>query len=296
MQSCILSAAAIPCSRLERVTMSLHYPRNSIQNSLCLTLALLFACSFNAYHPTDTGTPSGLDAQGYTREGERYLRRGNYEKADEMFAKAIELDGYRGYARLGAAKAAFDKWGFSQRKLQELFLKDTAAADTLPFQTIVRLFNEWTYDDLDSLYAPAHVAVDADEGVLNAMFDEAGFEASDDFDPVWIAADFSLLLAFHAFVGLLDFNDDGHITEEDNPFAGLSIEITEDTVIIQGLQAILDDQALRAQWIANANESMMEADEAARVFVETFGDSTTSYDAIDTLLVDLEQTLTGTTH
>ncbi|MBD3391235.1 MAG: hypothetical protein GF418_04190 [Chitinivibrionales bacterium] len=254
-------------------------------------LALLFvSCGFNLYNPTDKGAPGGLDAEGLRLEGDRLLRDGDHAGAADMYRQAIDADPNLGYARLGRAKAAFDQWGFSQTRLLELFSRDSSSQDAMPFQTVVAIFNDWELTTLDSLYAPAHVAVDYTDGVLNPMF-SSGFAASDGFDTAWIAADFSLLLGFHAFISLLDFDDNGRITQDDLPFQDLNLVITEDTVIIEGLDALLADPAYRQAWENNANESLAEADIAANVFLGTFGDSSQTYDEVDTLMMHLQETL-----
>jgi hypothetical protein len=219
------------------------------RTALTLVALALFVlhCSFNAYHPTDTGTPGGLDADGHTREGERLLRDGDWEAAADEFSNAIELDSNSGYARLGYAKATFDRWGLSQTRILKLFARDSVSQGAAPFQTIAEFFNDRTLELLDSLYAPAHVAVDIDNGILNPLFD-ISFVASDDFQPAWIAADFSLLLAFHAFISLLDLDDNGRIDSNDIPFGALSLTITEDTVIVEGLDALLSDAEYRSRW------------------------------------------------
>jgi hypothetical protein len=125
------------------------------------------------------------------------------------------------------------------------------------------------------------------------LFDTLGYVSTDNFDPLWIAPDYALLCAFHAFIGLLDFNDDGRINSDDNPFEGLNLVITADTVIIEGLDSLLNNPQWRDRWVANALESIDEAGAGARVFIETFGDSSATYGEVDSLLADLKTTLTA---
>ncbi len=247
----------------------------------------LVCVSCNVFNPSGAGPEGSLDAEGHVAEGERLLREGNPYAAHAEFAQAIRLDPMSGYARLGSAKASFDKYDLSYYRVMNWFVGDSTSEDSL-FDRLLDTLYTWTYATVDSVYAPVHEAV----GVLEPMYPEKPdtFVATDQFSPSWVAADFSIILTTHAFLGLLDFDSDGRITTADNPFMGISVRREGDSLVIEGLDAILADEQLQARWKAKAAESVDDAATAARVFTETFADTST-VGRVDSLLTLYEDVL-----
>lgn len=247
----------------------------------------LVCVSCNVFNPSGDGPESSLDAEGHVAEGEQFLREGNPFAAHAAFADAIRLDPLSGYARLGSAKASFDKYDLSYYRVMNWFVGDSASEDSL-FDRLLDTLYTWTYATVDSVYAPVHEAV----GVLEPMYPEKPdtFVATDEFSPSWVAADFSIVLTTHAFLGLLDFNSDGRIDSADNPFLGISVKWDGDSLVIDGLDAILADEELQARWKEKARQSAGEVATAARVFTETFADTSTVA-GVDSLLTLYEDVL-----
>ena len=59
---------------------------------LTLLLMLLLIASCNLFNPTGSRTPSSSDADALILEGYLQYQNGNYEKASDMFEKAIKAD------------------------------------------------------------------------------------------------------------------------------------------------------------------------------------------------------------
>lgn len=247
-------------------------------------LAFLVVSCQNAYNPSMRNPGRELSAQGHTQEAQRLLREKEIEAAMKEFQIALDMDPALGNARLGYAKASFDLYQLSQARLVQWFASDTGVQDTFSLKVIDSLFN-WAWGIVDSIYAPVHMAV----VVMNPMYEE-GWQASDDFDPLWVGTDYTILLTSHALLGLLDFNNDGHINDEDNPFKDVRIEWTGDSLIVEGLEEVLNNPEWKQQWIEKASQSVDEIHTAARVFAETFED-TTIYRQVDSLFVLVEDAL-----
>src|SRR5574344_806037 len=74
-------------------------------NPLTLLLMLLLIASCNLFNPTGHRTPSSSDADALILEGYLQYQKGNYEKASDMFEKAIKADSTKSEAWLGLAKS-----------------------------------------------------------------------------------------------------------------------------------------------------------------------------------------------
>lgn len=245
-----------------------------------LFVGLFFlSCSLNIFSPVQGVFP--LDAQGHVLEGQRLLRDDKSQEAFQEFNTAISMDPTMGYARLGLAKAAFRLYGLDPISiLQTLSSKDSL--NKIPIDTFFR----HGLSKIDSLYAPIHIA----DTVLKPMFVDTPYKCDDNFDPKWVASDFSLILTAHAFLGILDFNNDGRINELDNPFKGLSVAWVNDSLKIDGLDSLLQDSTYRAQWLTKADSTVADITLAAHVFIATFAD-TSIYGKVDSLLTDFKAEL-----
>jgi hypothetical protein len=256
--------------------MLADFVKSSLPHSLLLAGAiasvLTLSCSTNIFNPAGKKPFYEIDARGHLLEGRRYLREERPFDAYDEFDKALSMDKYLGAARFGLAKSAFRMFDLNPVRLLESLSGDSADSSA-----IRRLFSlSWT--SVDSIYAPVHMA----DTTLKPMF-LPGYASSDGFDPSWIAADFSLIAGMHALVGMLDFDNNGRLNEQDNPFRSVSIAWNGTSLEVTGVRELLQDSLFRAAMLAKIDSSVKDARLAVGVFAKTFADSA-KYAGVDSLL------------
>jgi hypothetical protein len=242
--------------------------------AVCVCAAPFFTCTTNVFNPSGAKPFYGLDATGHVLLGQQYLRDAKPYDAFSEFNQAIALDPAMGAARLGLAKAAFNLYGFGTVEILNLL-----KTDSIKKRIEIGDIFSWTLSRIDSIYAPVHIA----DTVLSPLYSRS-FRASDGFDPAWIAADYSIVMTIHSFLGLLDFNDDGRINAGDNPFLGISVSWAGDSLVIKGLDELLANDTFKAAVRVKIDSTISDIAAAADVFARTFAD-TSAYARIDSLLV-----------
>lgn len=91
---------------------------------LTLLLMLLLIASCNLFNPTGSRTPSSSDADALILEGYLQYQKGNYEKASDMFEKAIKADSTKSEAWLGLAKSTLYEYEVNPFELIPYFKVD----------------------------------------------------------------------------------------------------------------------------------------------------------------------------
>lgn len=91
---------------------------------LTLLLMLLLIASCNLFNPTGSRTPSSSDADALILEGYLQYQNGNYEKASDMFEKAIKADSTKSEAWLGLAKSTLYEYEVNPFELIPYFKVD----------------------------------------------------------------------------------------------------------------------------------------------------------------------------
>lgn len=128
-------------------------------SKLFILLLVLFVASCNLFNPTGSRTPSSSDPDALILEGYLYYQDGKYEKASNMFEKAIKADSTKSEAWLGLAKSTLYQYDVNPFELIPYFKVDE---NEIPFMAIPNDYINLYYNGISKTLLAIHELVRRD--------------------------------------------------------------------------------------------------------------------------------------